>query len=71
MANIKMKVVPKPKKGTGTVIAKKTKEPYFKDEGKDNYVCGKCGHILIADWGEGEIEGICLRCPICESYNII
>lgn len=71
MANLKMRVVPKPKEGTGTVIVKKTKEPYFAGGGEDSYVCGSCGHILIAKWGKEGISGICLGCPVCGKYNAI
>lgn len=43
--------------------------PYFRGEGDDNMVCGKCGHVLV----QGIVVAfltLYLCCPQCGIYNV-
>ena len=74
MADFRLTVVPKPKEGTASVLEKPKggdKEPYIVGEGKNNYLCGNCGHLLIENVHEGQVAGIVFKCPNCGSYNAI
>ena len=43
--------------------------PYFRGEGADRLVCGRCGHVLV----EGMVVAfltLYLCCPQCGTYNV-
>ncbi len=66
-----MKVIPKPKEGTASVLAMTRKEPVIKGVGEDNYLCGKCKFIICENISHGQIIDMVFKCPNCESYNTI
>lgn len=68
MPDIKLKVVPEPAKGTAAII-QGDKSPLLRGEGQFNYLCGKCGAILLKGIEKGQVRGIVLRCPKCGSFN--
>ena len=49
--------------------------PVFRGEGAGagdtNFLCGKCGEMLIKEMNESQFSKICIRCPICKSYNYL
>ena len=65
MPDIKLSVIPEPAEGTRTVFKGETK-PLMRSAGSTNYLCGKCGEILVKG---GQAKNIVLRCPSCGSYN--
>jgi uncharacterized ferredoxin-like protein len=69
--NKKLKIIPKPKEGTRTVLVTKAGQGviYFKGNGDTNLICGNCGTILCENINEGQIRNIVLQCPICRLYN--
>lgn len=67
--NIKLEVIPKPAEGSQAIITN-VKPPIIKGNGNVNYVCGKCGTILIENHtGGAHIINIVLLCSKCGSYN--
>jgi DNA-directed RNA polymerase subunit RPC12/RpoP len=68
MPDIKLKVIPEPAKGTRAII-RRDKAPLMRSEGPVNYVCGKCGTVLLESIQKGQVTGIVLRCPQCGSFN--
>lgn len=73
MSDHEMKVIPKPKEGTASVLVQeeKGKHPFFKGDGEDNYLCGECGFILCENIKHGQITAVVLKCPNCGSCNTI
>jgi len=68
MPDIKLKVIPEPAKGTRAII-RGDKAPLLRGEGQFNYLCGKCGTVLLKGIQEGQVTGIVLRCAGCGSFN--
>ena len=73
MGDYSLKVIPKPKEGTATVIqhTKKGKISLIMGTGNDNYSCGVCSNILAKNVVRRQIANIVLMCPNCDAYNII
>ena len=67
----KLKVIPKPKEGTRTVLLSKTGQVgvFFSGSGNINLVCGNCGKKLCENMNDGQIQGIVFQCPVCRLYN--
>ena len=68
-----LKIIPKPKTGTRTVLLTKPGQglPLFSGEGNVDMVCGKCSVVLVHAIIEGQIRNIVLQCPVCRFYNEI
>jgi len=71
MSDYMMRVIPKPKEGTASVLVMTKKEPSIKGFGDDNYLCGKCKFIICENIRHGQITNIVFKCPNCGSYNTI
>jgi len=73
MSNYSMEIIPKPPDGTASVLQFDKKGPYalFKGIGPDNYLCGSCDNKLCEGITRGQIIGLVLRCPQCDSFNVI
>lgn len=78
---IPLQVIPKPVTGTrtvlqqspdydgpSTVIVNVTAEGNSTDE-RINYICGKCGALLVRGAFRGQLQNIVLHCSKCDSYN--
>ncbi len=66
-----MKVIPKPKEGTASVLVMTRKKPVIKGVGEDNYLFGKYKFIICESISHGQIIDIVLKCPDWESYKTI
>ena len=77
---IKCHVIPEPEKEITRVVIRQTttKVSYFNGNGKNSYVCGKCGFALAKgveidqiqkQIGTSDKKGLVLQCPECKSYN--
>ena len=73
--NKKLKIIPKPKPDSATLLLPKKGEvlPLIKLDGHLNLLCGKCSEILVEGLNEEEdqIMNVIVRCPVCRSYNEI
>jgi len=73
--NKKLKIIPKPKPDSATLLLPKKGEPLplIKLDGDLNLLCGNCSEILVEGLNEDEdqIMNVIIRCPVCRSYNEI
>jgi hypothetical protein len=71
----KLRVIPKPKEGTRTVLVLKPNpdkpSTVFKGQGDLNLICGYCESILCEGINAGQIRNMVLKCPVCNNYNEI
>ena len=69
----KLKIIPKPKPNTRTVIIPKRGkvETAFKGVGNLNLLCGNCNSKLAKNIAEGQIANMVIKCAICGLYNNI
>lgn len=69
----KLKVIPKPKEGTRTVLVLKPNpdkpSTIIKGQGELNLICGYCESVLCESVTTGQIRNIVLKCPVCNNYN--
>lgn len=65
--NIKLPLIPEPEEDTRTILTNKT-PPIIKGGGGPNYICGKCGAVLMEEINS-PYRNIVLLCPKCGSYN--
>lgn len=72
MADVRLKVIPKPAEGTAPVIrTDKGKDFVFiKGAGPDNLLCGNCGKILCEKMTLDQIRGVVFECPNCGAFNL-
>ena len=73
MSNFEMKIIPKPKDGTATILklSKNGKFHLIKGHGYDNYLCGACNNIICKNVERGQIVNIVFECPNCHNYNLV
>lgn len=73
LRKIKLKIIPKPKEGTRTVLvpARGRVLPVIKGAGKTDYVCGNCDAVLMEGMSERQVRDIVICCSICGLYNDI
>ena len=70
--NKQLKVIPKPKIDSVTLLLPKQGEtlPLIKFDGDLNLLCGNCNEILVEGIiEEDQIKNVVIRCPICRSFN--
>ena len=65
---IKLNIIPRPRRGTRTVIESKV-SPAFKGEGNVDYICGNCRALIAEKVHRGQIRNIVVHCPKCSQYN--
>ena len=70
MPDIVLKIIPKPKEGTRTVL-KPPKGPAVRGKGNLTYICGnsRCGSPLLEKVGEGQVSSVVIKCPRCGMCN--
>ena len=74
MPKFLMEVIPEPEKGTAVVFVSNSKDEnfmFFKSDNKNDYICGKCRRILCEKIELSQIKNIVLKCPSCESHNLV
>ena len=70
--NKQLKVIPKPKIDSVTLLLPKKGEPLplIKFDGDLNLLCGNCNEILVKGViEEDQIKNVVIRCPTCRSFN--
>lgn len=70
MPSRRLRVIPKPAEGTGTVLRFESDEPtMIRGKWDLDLLCGKCGATLAAGVYEGMLINLVLQCNQCDSYN--
>lgn len=73
---ISLNVIPRPERAENLVPDPKKSSVLFNvtEEGNPgperiNYICGKCGALLIKGAAKGQFSRLVLHCNKCDSYN--
>jgi hypothetical protein len=71
--NKKLRVIPKPKSGSRTLLLPKEGEslPLVECDADLNLLCGNCGAMLVKGIMENQIKNLVILCPICKLFNEI
>lgn len=51
------------------IMNQAAEEPVFRSGGEINYVCGSCGHVLIASANFGQFRKLFIKCFRCGAVN--
>lgn len=64
-----LKLVDKPAHKSRAVIHSRGILPLFEGKGNTNYLCGRCGIVLVKNAWKFSLSNIVIECPTCQSFN--
>lgn len=72
MANIQCNIVSRPNEDSDMPVRTSgSTDVFIRGSGENTYTCYNCNHVLIQDVYDGQMRGVILKCPICETYNAV